>query len=81
MSDTFFMTFSFKILSPSVHFKIPQIHFNKVVLPELNYQGELITFGVDELPDSLGIKECVCLLRSEERRVGKECRSRWSPYH
>ena len=30
----------------------------------------------------------VCLLngqtitvRSEERRVGKECRSRWSPYH
>ena len=19
--------------------------------------------------------------RSEERRVGKECRSRWSPYH
>ena len=21
------------------------------------------------------------LLRSEERRVGKECRSRWSPYH
>ena len=23
----------------------------------------------------------VCFLRSEERRVGKECRSRWSPYH
>ena len=23
----------------------------------------------------------VILLRSEERRVGKECRSRWSPYH
>ena len=22
-----------------------------------------------------------CLRRSEERRVGKECRSRWSPYH
>src|SRR6266436_10173556 len=22
-----------------------------------------------------------CRLRSEERRVGKECRSRWSPYH
>ena len=27
------------------------------------------------------IKECATLLRSEERRVGKECRSRWSPYH
>ena len=23
----------------------------------------------------------VMVLRSEERRVGKECRSRWSPYH
>ena len=23
----------------------------------------------------------VGLNRSEERRVGKECRSRWSPYH
>ena len=21
------------------------------------------------------------MIRSEERRVGKECRSRWSPYH
>src|SRR3712207_9062244 len=23
----------------------------------------------------------VLFVRSEERRVGKECRSRWSPYH
>ena len=23
----------------------------------------------------------VGVFRSEERRVGKECRSRWSPYH
>src|SRR3712207_9035421 len=32
----------------------------------------------------LGVLCCVLLvfgLRSEERRVGKECRSRWSPYH
>src|SRR3712207_9042850 len=26
-------------------------------------------------------KELLTDLRSEERRVGKECRSRWSPYH
>ena len=26
-------------------------------------------------------KEHVRDIRSEERRVGKECRSRWSPYH
>ena len=23
----------------------------------------------------------IVIARSEERRVGKECRSRWSPYH
>ena len=27
------------------------------------------------------ITEAFILTRSEERRVGKECRSRWSPYH
>ena len=36
-----------------------------------------ITLKMDEqgwlMPDTT--------LRSEERRVGKECRSRWSPYH
>ena len=26
-------------------------------------------------------KKGFLMLRSEERRVGKECRSRWSPYH
>ena len=27
------------------------------------------------------LETIVLQLRSEERRVGKECRSRWSPYH
>ena len=31
------------------------------------------------LPDEAA--EVPGLTRSEERRVGKECRSRWSPYH
>src|SRR3712207_7220439 len=26
-------------------------------------------------------RSCTDSARSEERRVGKECRSRWSPYH
>lgn len=30
------------------------------LLRDLKYDGELITFGVDETPDSIGIKECVC---------------------
>ena len=29
----------------------------------------------------LDISEGEIHIRSEERRVGKECRSRWSPYH
>ena len=28
-----------------------------------------------------GVLKIGVLNRSEERRVGKECRSRWSPYH
>src|SRR5688572_31646277 len=34
--------------------------------------GEVVTVGSTSSLESLG--------RSEERRVGKECRSRWSPY-
>ena len=29
----------------------------------------------------LSLRETKDFIRSEERRVGKECRSRWSPYH
>src|SRR5256885_11966711 len=31
--------------------------------------------------DELLVAEFDLDMRSEERRVGKECRSRWSPYH
>ena len=34
-----------------------------------------------ELARSVSCTESGNLCRSEERRVGKECRSRWSPYH
>src|SRR5690554_7270216 len=35
------------------------------------------------MPDLINISEAAVhdRKRSEERRVGKECRSRWSPYH
>ena len=35
----------------------------------------------DEIVFTSGATEANNLARSEERRVGKECRSRWSPYH
>src|SRR5690606_39998286 len=48
----------------------PKVYLNYLQLPvTFQYQPEL---GTGRL--LLGV-------RSEERRVGKECRSRWSPYH
>src|SRR3712207_7880194 len=41
--------------------------------------GETLHPGVEPLFRQLGVWSAVD--RSEERRVGKECRSRWSPYH
>ena len=41
---------------------------------------------IGKIKKGSGFKGCVNYVlgkeqRSEERRVGKECRSRWSPYH
>src|SRR2546428_9280613 len=33
------------------------------------------------VPHEAGGRRTILNERSEERRVGKECRSRWSPYH
>ena len=38
---------------------------------------EKIRIQIDEILDKSELFDA----RSEERRVGKECRSRWSPYH
>ena len=35
--------------------------------------------GLDQLKSGMTVD--ATFIRSEERRVGKECRSRWSPYH
>ena len=43
------------------------------------YQTLINIFLTDCMNKKLDI--AVVLTRSEERRVGKECRSRWSPYH
>ena len=46
----------------------------------LNCPEDCKAFDLDEIL-CLPIPECGNWKRSEERRVGKECRSRWSPYH
>jgi len=51
-------------------------------IPKITGQEDFIyvwTLGVPGVAD--GNDSLVTVDRSEERRVGKECRSRWSPYH
>src|SRR5260221_7748643 len=58
-------------------------------LPGLEVAGEVVSPGkafkigdpVCALVHGGGYAEFCVAPRSEERRVGKECRSRWSPYH
>src|SRR3712207_9039776 len=49
-------------------------------IPSLEINEEIIGIeSMKNIDDSLYLKKCLAM-RSEERRVGKECRSRWSPY-
>ena len=67
--------FMYRLLNP-IEEKSPRMyHFNvaygqligMLLLSLICYQFTIVGEGV--------------YIRSEERRVGKECRSRWSPYH
>ena len=40
-----------------------------------------VIVGIVGSADEISLIDARTLVRSEERRVGKECRSRWSPYH
>jgi len=40
----------------------------------------LLSVDIKTVPTAKGSYQTADV-RSEERRVGKECRSRWSPYH
>ena len=51
-----------------------------IVLPEGDYNFTVTDFERGRFPGGQKIPVCN-KARSEERRVGKECRSRWSPYH
>ena len=44
-------------------------------------EKEKATTDFARLSPSVGMRRLERPTRSEERRVGKECRSRWSPYH
>ena len=42
---------------------------------------EIVVEKSRDIYENLADEEVTAEARSEERRVGKECRSRWSPYH
>src|SRR2546425_637751 len=46
-----------------------------------NHDGRTYEMGDAYGHIAIGVDDLDGTLRSEERRVGKECRSRWSPYH
>ena len=55
-------------------------------MAQLNFGGTVENVVIrDEFPLEKAREvlknETIAVIRSEERRVGKECRSRWSPYH
>src|SRR2546427_10121759 len=51
-----------------------------VDLPLSHECKRVLAYGAEEA-ERLNHKHIGTEHRSEERRVGKECRSRWSPYH
>ena len=87
-TDTSEEMLNYASLNESIHFQKAQAE----QLPFSDLEFDLVTVcsGVHWFQIDVFLKEShrilktnawLVLYRSEERRVGKECRSRWSPYH
>src|SRR2546425_9440901 len=60
---------------------LASVHKNIVVKCPLTPEGLKATKALTSEGIRVNVTLCFSPTRSEERRVGKECRSRWSPYH
>src|SRR2546430_6977763 len=75
--------------TPSLAVVLPQAREFQpdIILADLDRAHPQFVTTISALTESAGNIGAVVLVdnpnpgRSEERRVGKECRSRWSPYH
>ena len=56
-------------------------YVSEKINPTANAENNITISKEIELRTGLDSSYPVFAERSEERRVGKECRSRWSPYH
>ena len=62
-------------------YKILIVDDDRELLKMLNQYFTLKNYTVMIAENGIKAMEKISANRSEERRVGKECRSRWSPYH
>ena len=60
---------------------IDEDHYTSIMEMIHGDLGDAILIWQKYIPDPQKIPLADDYFRSEERRVGKECRSRWSPYH
>ena len=61
--------------NPITNYPVPQVQ------PSPGYQNAMVNPAPVIVVQQKPIGCTHDATRSEERRVGKECRSRWSPYH
>ena len=86
-----------KTMLEHIILKLKAAGFDEIVINVHHFSNQILAFleanqnfgvniQISDETDCLldtggGLEKAYHLLRSEERRVGKECRSRWSPYH
>ena len=71
-----FKSYSFNVISLSKSFSEQLVKEKVYLVIEASFD-----FRINKYSEVLGAFYRIIAERSEERRVGKECRSRWSPYH
>src|SRR2546428_10255326 len=86
--DVAFLRLQFTdILGVNKNVEVPQSQFEKALEGDVMFDGSSIEGFVRIEESDMVLRPDLATLqtlpydRSEERRVGKECRSRWSPYH
>ena len=70
------------LVSDKIDFKIKTVTRDKwghYIMIKGSIQEDITIVNI--YAPNTGAPQYIRQMRSEERRVGKECRSRWSPYH
>ena len=71
------------VFTPDWKLTVGGVDYTDIAISDVQHQSGRENIYTQSLPSYMQVT-LVALnnqTRSEERRVGKECRSRWSPYH